>query len=277
MRRILRIFPLYYFIVAFGFVFYHVLLPFLNIPFEINYNLSEGLLLTVFFLPNVFARLYEPGGILTVLWSIGIEVQFYILIAPLLFLIRTSKALKVLMLIVILYFIIFHLNVLPFLRRYYFVYFFLLFGGIMAIMEEKKQLEFLKQSKLMPLSITLIIVLYFFTDLFHFKVLWLYHLFTMVFFGLFIHTLAFNNFKFEIRSKWLHHLGQISYGIYMYHVIALNLVVFIFLKIQTLKIFSDLVMVLLIYILTFVLTIVMAHFSYTYFETYFLRLKNRFR
>ena len=84
-RRILRIFPLYYLIVAFGFFFYNFMLPLLGIPFEINYNLKEGILMTVFFLPNVFGKMYEPGGILEILWSIGIEEQFYIMIAPLLF------------------------------------------------------------------------------------------------------------------------------------------------------------------------------------------------
>ena len=94
-RRVLRIFPLYYLIVAFGFLFYWIVLPFLNIPFENNYNFVEGVSLAIFFLPNVFAELYKPGGILEVLWSIGIEEQFYIIVAPLLFLIRKQKFLTV--------------------------------------------------------------------------------------------------------------------------------------------------------------------------------------
>ena len=75
-RRILRIFPLYYLVLGFGLLFYNVLLPFLNIPFEINYTWKEALFYNIFFLPNVFAQLYEPGGILEILWSIGNEEQF---------------------------------------------------------------------------------------------------------------------------------------------------------------------------------------------------------
>ena len=102
MRRILRIFPLYYLIMFFGFVFYQVILPMLNIPFENNYNLGEGILLCVFFLPNVFGSLYKPGGILEILWSIGIEEQFYLLIAPLMFFIKPKRILFALVLLTIL-------------------------------------------------------------------------------------------------------------------------------------------------------------------------------
>lgn len=276
-RRALRILPLYYLIVSFGFIFYTVILPYLGIPFEINYKLHEGILWTVFFLPNVFAKLYAPGGILGILWSIGIEEQFYLLIAPLMYFVAKTKVLRMLIVLSVLYFVMFHLDVLYFLRQYYFVYFFLFFGGIIAILEEKKQLEFLKSSSIIPLLIFFAVVLYFFTDLFYFESLWLYNLFTMIIFGLFIHTLAHNNCGKQIRNKRLQYLGHISYGIYMYHVIAMNAVVFLFLKVQEMEIFNDLVMIILIYILTFALTILMAHFSYKYFETYFLKLKNKFR
>ncbi|MBT8271721.1 MAG: acyltransferase family protein, partial [Bacteroidia bacterium] len=39
MRRILRIFPLYYLILIFGFTFYNFILPQLNIDFDIRYEL----------------------------------------------------------------------------------------------------------------------------------------------------------------------------------------------------------------------------------------------
>ena len=96
-------------------------------------------------------------------------------------------------------------------------------------------------------------------------------------FGLFIHTLTNNNFGKTLNNKLLSYLGQISYGIYMFHVIVMNFVVFFMLKIQEFKIFNDTVIILLIYILTFALTIILAHFSYKYFETYFLKLKTKFR
>jgi len=276
-RRILRIFPLYYLVIIFGFTFYWLILPALNIPFENNYNLGEGVLMTTFFLPNIFGKLYAPGGILEVLWSIGIEEQFYLMIAPMLYLVKKNKILLVLIVLTIGYFIIFHLDGLDVLRRFSFVYFLLFFGGIVAILEEKNKLEFLKISAIIPITILITTVLYFMTDLFKFENLWICNLTTMLLFGLCIHTLAHNNFGKTINNKFLNYLGQISYGMYMFHVIVLNCVVFFMLKIEELKIFNDTITILLIYILTFAITILVSHLSYTYFESYFLKLKTKFR
>lgn len=277
MRRVLRIFPLYYLIVVFGFLFYWVLLPKFGVPFDNNYRLGNGILLSTFFLPNVFAKLYMPGGILEVLWSIGIEEQFYIIIAPLLFLVRKNKILLSLIVLTCLYFIVFHLELLDFLSHYSMVFFFLFFGGIISILEEKKQLEFLKKTKLIPIVIVVFTGLYFTTSWLIFDLAILNNLFAMVLFGLFLHTIAYNNHEVEIKSKFLNYLGQISYGLYMYHVIALNAVVFVFLKLQNKNLFNDIITIILIYVLTFGLTVILAHLSYKYYETYFLKLKNKFR
>ncbi|WP_282068256.1 acyltransferase family protein [Olleya namhaensis] len=276
-RRILRIFPLYYLIVIFGFLYYWVILPNLGIPFQNNYALGEGILLSVFFLPNIFKDLYLPGGVLEILWSIGIEEQFYLVIAPLLFVINKNKILFVLCLLTGGYFIFYHLETFSFLSEFTMVFFYMFFGGIVAILEEKKQLKFLKKSKLIPLSICVLTLLYFTTGLLFFKQEWLFNLFTMVLFGLFILSICHNNFGVEIRSKTLNYLGQISYGLYMFHVIALNAVVFLFLKLQKHALFNDDFAIVLIYILTFALTITIAHFSFKYYESYFLKLKNKFR
>jgi peptidoglycan/LPS O-acetylase OafA/YrhL len=71
-RRILRIFPLYYLILTFGFLYYHFILPTFGFNFENNYNFIYGLLLGITFFSNIFST-YSPGGILEILWSIGIE------------------------------------------------------------------------------------------------------------------------------------------------------------------------------------------------------------
>lgn len=276
-RRILRIFPLYYLIVIFGFLFYWVILPFLNIPFENNYNLVEGVALSVFFLPNIFAFLFEPGGILEILWSIGIEEQFYLMVAPLLYVVRKQSILLVLSILTLGYFIIFHLDAFYVLKQYSFVYFLLFAGGVVAILEELKYLEFLKQSVFIPLLIVISTVLFFTTDFFMFQNTFFRNLFTMILFSLFIHTLAYNNFNRVIRCKLLNYLGQISYGIYMFHAIAMNIVVFLMLKIQSMEIFSDTMLIVLIYILIFAITLIMAHLSYRYYESYFLKLKTKFR
>ncbi len=277
MRRILRIFPLYYLIVLFGFLFYNFILPQLGIEFDINYNLIDGLLLTTFFLPNVFSELYDPGSILLILWSIGIEEQFYLIIAPLLFISPKQKVIKILAILLVLYFVFFHLNAITILTQFKLVFFFLFFGGLVAIMEEKGLLNVLKRIKLFPVLIAVIFVVYFATDYFEFNSKWLTNLFAMVLFGLFIHTISSNNRGFEVKNTTLNYFGAISYGIYMYHVIALNAVVFIVMKFKDVDIINDNFMIILINIFTFALTLFMAHLSYTYFESYFLKLKHKFR
>lgn len=277
MRRILRIFPLYYLIVAFGFIFYKVLLPFLEIPFQSDYNLIEGILLCVFFLPNIFGKLYEPGGVLEILWSIGIEEQFYLFIAPLMMLIKPKRVFLTLTFLTFGYFFLFHAEYLKVLREYQFVYFFIFSGGIIAIMEEKKYLDFLKKYKGIPLTILVLTILYFTTNLILFETLWIQNLVTSLLFSLFIHTLAHNNHGIAIKNKLLNYLGTISYGLYMFHVIALNLVVYVFLKLELGNNLSESIVVLLINIMTFVITIFMAHISYKYYESYFLKQKKHFR
>ncbi len=276
-RRILRIFPLYYLVLGFGLLFYNVILPFLNIPFEINYTWKEAFFFNVFFLPNVFAKIYEPGGIIEILWSIGIEEQFYLVIAPLLFFINVKWVLRILSILLIVYFILYWSDVFEVLRKYTFVFFYLFLGGTIAILEEKKKLEFLKRSAIFPLLICICTLLYFTTDWFLFETMWFRALFTCLLFGFFIHSLAFNNRGVELNSRILNHFGSISYGIYMFHAIVLNAVVFLFLKLEFLQNLNGIWSIILMHLLTFAGTLLIAHLSYTYFELYFLKLKNKFR
>lgn len=276
-RRILRIFPLYYLILGFGLLFYNVILPALDIPFPINYTWKEAFFYTVFFLPNVFAKVFDPGGIIAVLWSIGIEEQFYIMIAPMLFFINTKWVLRFLSLLLAVYFIVYWSDIFVILRKFTFVYFFLFAGGVVAIMEERNMLQFLKRSPIVPIAICALTLLYFITDWFMFEPLWLRDLFTCMLFALFIHSLAFNNRGIELKSRLLDHFGHISYGIYMYHAIVLNAVVFMFLKLEILQNLNWTLTVVLMHLLTFAGTLLIAHISYTYFELYFLKLKNKFR
>ncbi|OAD91325.1 hypothetical protein A7A78_12250 [Aequorivita soesokkakensis] len=276
-RRILRIFPLYYLVLGFGLFFYNVLLPFLNIPFEINYTWKEALFYNIFFLPNVFATTYEPGGILEILWSIGIEEQFYLVIAPLLFFINVKWILRILTVLLLGYFILYWSDFFEVLHKFKFVFFYLFSGGVIAILEEKKKLEFLKRSAVFPLVICVATLLYFVTDWFLIAPLWLRAAFTCLLFAFFIHSLAFNNRGVEVKSKILNHFGSISYGIYMFHAIVLNAVVFLFLKLEMLQNLNENLTIFLIHLLTFAGTLLIAHLSYTYFELYFLKLKNKFR
>lgn len=277
MRRILKIFPLYYLVVFLAFFYYHVVFPFMNIPMETNYSLIEGILYCTFFMANVFVVPNEVGGALGVLWSIAIEEQFYILIAPMLFLVRKKLIFNVLLALTIIYFIAYHLDVFSFLYRYKFDFFFIFSGGLIGILEERKKLEFLKKFKILPIILALGVLLYFFTDIFNFSSFWIYNIFTCLLFSFFIHAICEIDFNFEITNKYINYFGEISYGLYLYHIFALNMAVFICLKIDNQFDINAYLMLFLIHILTFGLTILISHISYKYFESYFLKLKTNYR
>jgi len=276
-RRILRIFPLYYLIIFIGFVFYNFVLPKLGVFHEIDYDLLDGVLLTCFFLPNVFTVLYDGGAIIEILWSLGIEEQFYLMIAPLIYFVPKRKVFKFILSFTILYFIIFHLNVIPFLQKYNFLYFYLFFGGVISILENKKKLNFLKTNKVIPLVIVFFTIIYYTTDFFEFENQFIKNLVSCILLSLFVHTISYNNFGIEVKSKIFNYFGRISFGIYMYHIIVIYGVLFVSLKINQLKIFNDIILICLINISTFVFTILISHFSYKYFEKPFLKLKTKFR
>ena len=274
-HRALRILPLYYLIVVFGLIFYNVILPFLNIDFPITYSISEGILYNLFFLPNVFSKLYSPGGILEILWSIGIEEQFYLIVAPLLFIVKNKHVLYFIFTLTVLYFGVYHLDSVSVFRTYFCVFFLLFSGGIISILGVENKLKLFKNNKFISYVVIGLTGLSFFTSIFESEnVIWL-NLFITILYPLFIYTISHNKHVPNIKSKCLNHLGKISYGLYMYHVLALNFVVFCALKIQPYNIINDICMIILINVLTLLITIIIAHFSYKYYESYFLKFKNK--
>lgn len=83
LRRVLRIWPLYFAVVGVGLMFYNIVLPVLGISYPVHYSIGTALALYTLFLPNLMNSLYTVGGILNPLWSIGLEEQFYLVWAPL--------------------------------------------------------------------------------------------------------------------------------------------------------------------------------------------------
>lgn len=275
LRRILRLYPVYYLVLFFGFFYYHYLLPKFSIPFNINYNLIEGIAWNIGFLPNVFKALYEPGGILIILWSIGIEEQFYLFIAPMLSLIQTNKYFKYLLIFTIIYFIIFHIDYLSFLRTFSLLYFFMSAGGLLAI-SNRIGITLHFKSLFLRVLVYVIFILHFTTDFFQFDLRILHDAFEVILFSLLIVNLSNDN-DFKIKSNIVNYVGKISYGIYMYHMIVVNCVLFLFLKIQDKIIIPEWSTIILINIACIFGTLLLSHFSYKYYESYFLTLKQKFR
>lgn len=273
----LRIIPLYYLITGFGFLFYLLLLPLLGVPFEIDYSISEGVILVVGFFANVFAFKYHPGGVLEILWAVALVVQFFALFMLFLAFIKKNRILALIVVLLVVSFLGYHFLEIPSITKYENVFFYFLIGVLVAILEQKEYLNFLKERKFYKVVIILGTLIFFFTNLIELLGELFKSVYSIVFFGLFIMILANQNYNILTKNRFLNYLGKISYGIYMYHMVTLNLVVFICLKLKALSIFSDGITIVLINIVTFAITIVLAHWSYKYFENPILKLKDRFK
>ncbi len=271
MKRVLRIFPLYYAVLFFGLFYYNFLMPRLGIETgQMECTLTQALLLGGTFFSNILAT-FNPGGIIEILWSIGIEEQFYLLVAPLLFLLPLNKIWLFLAAFTLFYFALFHLRMPDFLMKYHMFFYYFSFSGLLAISNVNINAKLVKYFKLL---IYTLIILYFTTNLFKSYLSYAaYQFISMVLFGVFIKLFSDKPIAF-FQKSFLVYLGKISYGIYMLHAIAMHMAAFAFIKINVVSHFSNKTIFIIAFNLaTIALTLFLAHCSYKYFETYFLRLK----
>ncbi len=273
-NRILRIFPLYYLILVFGFVYYRVILPKMGFEIENNYSILKGVMLGATFFANIL-QTYSPGGILEILWSLAIEEQFYIIIAPVLYYVPVKKVKPFLLLFTAISFgLLFFQSALPISEWMMYFYYFSFSGLISILCFENKTLF---SNAILKAIIYVLIGIYFFTSYLQLNFLdYQYHLITMVLFSLFLACLSVKP-NIVLENKTMRYLGSISYGVYMFHAIAINFVGFVFLKIVPSTIFSYNIFIVIFFVLVFSITIMASHYSFKYYESYFLKKKNSSR
>lgn len=270
LKRVLRIFPLYYLVLSFGLLYYRLILPYFGFSFQNNYDLLYGIFLSYTFFSNIFV-LYQPGGIIEILWSIGIEEQFYVLIAPLILLLPFRYITQFLIAFTLIYFLLYFSTSMSFLKSTNMLFFYFSFSGICSILTLNQNVK-LHNFRYIVFGI---FILYFTTSIFsnYLTILW-YHLFSMLLFGLVISSFAEKPIKI-LQGRIINYLGRISYGVYMYHAILMQFVGFLFLKSNFYKTIPSLFSIVIFNVLVLVLTIITAHISYKYFESYFLNLKKK--
>lgn len=280
-RRSLRVWPLYFLIVLMGFavsgVFYYNNITISEIPSWYNF---------VLFIVNFYV--IENGTnflfFLVFLWSISIEEQFYLFYSVIL------KYLKINLLYISIVLIIASL-VFRFLYindgdRLFFHTISALgnfgVGGIAAYIAFHRKplfIHLIGRKKIFNLFFYLLLILsiVFYHQLNDFK---LFTVFSRIYFSLlfayYIIEQAFGKHRLfnPGKNKLLNHLGKISYGLYCFHGVVITVLI------KSLGFFnytethwhSYLIYPLIILITT----IVIAHISFTYYENYFLKLKNKF-
>lgn len=283
-RRILRIWPLYYLIVILSLF----ILPKFNF-FYINGDYFEFknsvealkiIFLFIFILPNVL-YLIKPINFSAQTWSIGVEEQFY-LVWPLI--INRFKNYKFIFSSVIIaywffYFILIYTigNDIPYVDFFKKIYTLfkidiLSIGALGAVLfnEKNKICDFINSNKVFYLSILIVIVMYFYLP----NQIDFYRIFYAVLFLIIILNLIMNEqLKDLFENKLFNHLGKISYGIYMYHQILIVFVINLSLKFfKIIGVIENIV----IYFFAISFTLLISHLSYTYLEMPLLKIKDKF-
>lgn len=289
-KRVLRIWPLYFLLMIIGTILVPFAFELLHINYEMPYTFSQVWAYFVFFLPGL-VTFYFGHHLLEPLWSIGIEEVFYLMWAPL-FKFFKKHILAILIAILVIKII------LLLLAQYWFqndliIYLIQIFRfEAMAIGGLGAYFLFNRTAPLTNLIIykkpfqiliygTLIAYLLFFSTIN--QVVWNAIFQTPILSGLLINCLFLyliigvslvEHNIIKLRSKTLNFLGEISYGIYMYHLII------IFGCIQVFKNYlsqlSAPISSLLFYTIVISLVVWVSVISKRVFEDYFLKFKNRF-
>ncbi|MHC5353685.1 acyltransferase family protein [Myroides sp. LJL115] len=269
-RRILRIWPLYYLYIILVFVTFYF--------FNENFPPFSTLAFYLLFFANIPYIGGFPIPLLGHFWSIGVEEQFY-LFWP--WLAKIKKMFKIVVYLVIGQFI---LRVL----LWYFVPFSfpaylssinkfdsMMIGGLVAILlfNKNRIIDFLS-NKYVQIGAWLILLS---------AVLNVFSFYNHVFEGMII-TLVTSviiigqvngNYKFfDLEKPWLDFLGILSFGIYVYH----PLIIFLLQKSKVLLIIeSELMRFVSVFVVVTLLSILVSHLSYKYIESSFLKLKDKFQ
>ena len=271
-RRTLRIWPLYYFIIALG--------PFLvkltNSHPEPNY------LANIFFVGN-FNIIKTQTWIFPFAhyWSICIEEHFY-LIWPFLIAFIPNKKLPVVFSFVIFTSIMFRLFMVQNGYNYYYFYLHTLsrfdvlaIGALFAYWYFTKPFQVNIPGTIRLLLYVLLILLSFVDHIHSYENT--FNATIKKYFYIAIASIAIGSFLFGKNNKFafkkrniLHYFGKISYGIYMYH----NVLILVIVKniMPPIHSSSQLVFTIILYVLCLVIPII----SYELIEKPFLKLKSRF-
>jgi peptidoglycan/LPS O-acetylase OafA/YrhL len=288
LRRVLRIWPLYYLIIAFSFVAY----PFLKSVAGMYNPLESKFLYHISFLTNFdvinIQKNHTGLGAMSqnITWSVSIEEQFY-LFWPLIFGFLPKKTWPYSIVFVIALSLFFRiLNNNDLIVLYFHTLSVLLdlgIGGLVAyfIKENNKVKAFFEKSNTvvhLTLFITSFCLLYWADSIFAFPYgNALGRIFISASFALIIAAQAITkqesilNLKnLSFASRW----GKYTYGIYLIHPVAITLIDVALRLLHVTR--NNFLSVFATAVAGFIFTLVLSKISYKYFESRFLKLKDKF-
>lgn len=270
MRRILRIWPLYYTV---------ILLSYFLI--DANYT-SRAIVLCLSIFPNIATALGEGWPTSPQIWSIGVEEQFYLFWPLVLLLLPEKKVIIGLILFFIGYSIFPYLfgliNSIVFQNEHVgkiiYKFFFdtkfncMAIGSLMGYSFARGKIWTKKLGN--DVLVIILILLSFGLWFFRFKLSYFTDEIFAVLFSMMIVGIVSCE-RINIENKLLRFLGKVSYGIYMYHWIVI-LIVSKYIKYDD----NDLVYNLKLYLTVIASTILISWISYNTLERFFLNIKKRY-
>ena len=290
MRRILRIWPLYYAVILLGlFVLPHIeFFDSLATARTVYQNIGTKSLLFALVLPNVVKELYPTIPYLTQSWSIGVEEQFYIGWPVLVY--YSRNYIRNFLLLAGIVYVIGQLSwfltvpsrhILPineattFFKN--FMFFFriqsMAIGGLSALILFKnwtKTIKVLTAPILQYIIWGLVIVMLVRGQ----TIPYVAHEVYSLIFGILVLNLAITHTSVvNLRHPVLDYLGRISYGLYMLHLLAITLAAWVT---GRFLVVGDSLAHSINLLITVLISVALATFSYYFLEMPFLNLKKRF-
>ena len=289
LKRILRIWPLYYLLVFVGFVILPLLMfkqgTFSNKFPYLNY---DGLMLYVFILPNVANAIWSKHFLIS-LWSIGVEEQFYLFWSPIVKWLENKVVYVCFTLVVVrLMFDAFfqsYFSFSPFIQSIInSLRFDCMAIGALAAFWFQKGISDAWKNIIYSIYFECI-VLAFLAVLFIFRIYLRdngiilespigLQLISLLFAFLILNGATNPTTIFKISFKWIDYLGSISFGIYMYHMIFVFFGVELLKKLQFMNGMS-LLSTIFVYSISVGMTIFVSFVSYKFVEFPIIQLRSK--
>jgi peptidoglycan/LPS O-acetylase OafA/YrhL len=281
LRRILRIWPLYYLLVLLGF-FVIPYLSFFQIPqYSSEMSISLDRFLLFFGLAANVAFVYFPTvAFANILWSVSVEEQFYLFWPHV---VKFKRTLLWIMLFLLFGYLAIkfyagnldrQLELLVIRTRFSAM----IIGGIGAYLVFTKHALIRYVYARMTQVLLLLVFGLLLLDRVDFKSLELFQdeFLSVVVCGLILNIATNPNSILKLEHSLLNYFGKISYGLYVYHLFAVVLVLKGLPTLLPIKEWTPWISYPVTLGLILLLTTGISHFSYRYFESYFLKKKVKF-
>jgi peptidoglycan/LPS O-acetylase OafA/YrhL len=290
-KRVLRIWPLYFLLVLLGFfVFNHI--PFIgsdNLYLDFEESFILKLILFILILPNIVLQLFGPVPFISQLWSVGIEEQFYLFWPHLIKRFKNTLLIIVAVWFTSLFSTLFLwyisapgrsfiqnnelLHFINIVKVYLFNFKIhcMAIGGLGAYLlfyNHTRFLYFIYQRQIQFIIYSSGAIALFWglpsTSINE-------QIFSIISILIILNLCSNSDSIISLENKVFNYLGQISYGLYMFHPICIFITIKLLVKLNLTD--NNMMLNILIYSISLLLTVVISALSFKYFESYFLKLK----